>query len=165
MFIIDSGIINDYHDLIDGVMTFASKTCTLIYPKHQVECPNCILNPNTGRSSNIYKNGGPIYFTQGLCPYCRGDGLIYEEQTESISLVVYWNPKDWHKLSWTVNIPNNTIQIRSYFTDLQRLKKAEYLVIDTSLNTYSNYRYKLLGEPVPIGFRHRWLISMWTNAA
>ncbi|MDO8643935.1 MAG: hypothetical protein Q7S00_03080, partial [bacterium] len=44
-------------------------------PKLMIPCTNCRLDPMTKLSKNLYKDGGPVHFSSGRCPVCRGAGM------------------------------------------------------------------------------------------
>lgn len=146
---------------IDGV---PGKSCLLIYPATKIECPNCFLDPNTDRSTNVYKNGGPqsfINFT--ICPLCGGEGYRTNPNTESIRLRVYYNPKDFLNTGTTITAPDGTIQIIGYMTDYPKVQKSIALSVNSELNGAEIWKYKKQGEAVPWGFNQRYFVQLWSR--
>ena len=119
----------------------------------------------SNRSSNIYKIGGPIPFTQGNCPYCYGLGVITTDHTVSLNLVVLWNYKDW--IGWNgvpdhTNVPFGQAQTLSKLSTLSNIKSAKELIIDTDMSAYVKHRFERTSEPNPIGFgSDDYIVANW----
>ena len=64
-----------YNNQMDLLLASTGLTtqCVLNFGISKKEvCPNCIYDPALKKSSNKYKNGGPVPFILGkLCPYCN----------------------------------------------------------------------------------------------
>ena len=129
------------------------------------ECPNCYFDSISNRSSNTYRENGPIPFYNGNCPYCYGVGLIYTDTSLDLSMVVIWNYKDWIGFN---GIPDNTLipfgqaQTMSALSTLSSIKRSKELIIDTNLETYTNNRFERTGEPNPIGLgSDDYIVTTW----
>jgi len=129
-------------------------------------CNNCIFDPISGLSSNIYNGTGPSFFPEGgVCPVCMGNGIISNTNvtTETIYLAVIFDSKYW--INWSsksANIPDGMVQILCKAELLPKLRNASELVIDTNLSAYGNYTYERAGDPEPVGLsNHGYIISMW----
>jgi hypothetical protein len=138
-------------------LTFADTTYT--------ECPNCVYDTMSQMSSNVYKTGGPIVFTQGNCPYCRGIGTIAIDNISLIYMVVLWNYKDW--IGWQ-GIPDQSmtpfgqVQTLSKMTTLPDIKNAKEVLLDVDIAKYVQHRFQRVGEPNPIGFgTSSYIATMW----
>jgi hypothetical protein len=128
--------------------------CTLIYPHQDTECPNCIRDPRTKRSSGIYKTGGPTPFpNHTTCPYCGGEALA-TEVTEPIRLRVYWQPKDWIDIGIKIDNPDQTAMTIGYMVDLPKVEKAQCILLEKKMATVRKYKCKRKGEAAPWGFHH-----------
>lgn len=152
---------------IDSIITNMAVTCTAIYPAKRTDCINCIFNSVTGKSSNKYQSGGPIPFTSGSCPYCLGKGLIDVEPSESISLVILWEPNSWFPLpsGFDVKIQTGLVQTWSFKATYPKIKQAKEVILDTSLNTMHKHRYTREGEPWWCGLgENRYCVSMWRES-
>jgi hypothetical protein len=141
--------------------------CTIIYGDTKITfCPNCYVNPQTGRSTNRYRPGGPVSFASGkVCPYCSGLGNIEEEQTETLYLALIYDQKQWLPMGHdkTAQMGENYIQSLSKFsTTYMKLVRAKELIMDTSIEGYSRERYVRDGEPMPAGFGSSdYVVCMW----
>ena len=125
------------------------KQCTLVYPSRKIACDNCVTNNIGGSSTNSYRHGGPAPFNFGRCPLCGGNGYHEEEITDTIRLRIYWEHRDWIKVS-SVSFPDADVQIIGYLSDLPKLRRANEIIL---LNPkYGSWRTVLAGEPFPHGF-------------
>lgn len=115
---------------------------TVKYPVERITCPNCILNTITGRSSGKYKSGGPIPFSAGVCPYCKGDGYIEQRETDTFNAIVEYNIRDYSPSAPGVNIPSTRTRIIGMSDDLEKVVKGDTFSIQNNSN-----EYKKAGEP------------------
>lgn len=162
-----------FDDLLD--QSNLGKPCKLVYSSTTTICPNCIVNRNTGLSTNRYKVGGPIPFVDGeICPVCEGSGkLVGTEGFDIVTLLIDWNPKPWLNVvgnagdapDSVVRIPNGAITTRGYMTDLPKIIKADYAVMDVN-NNYMNNHFVLSGEPISPGniVKNRYFTAVWKRA-
>lgn len=121
--------------------------CLLIYPNKQEECDNCILDHATGRSSGIFKTGGPISFANfQICPRCNGDGHYSSPITSIIRLRVYWEAKSFIDIGAKIANPDGVVMLIGYMEDLPELERADKIQIQ-------EYIYTRQGEAVPHGLR------------
>lgn len=138
-------------EFIDGEL---GSTCTLIYPPAKNECDNCIYDPHTGRSSNVYKAGGPIPFTtHQTCPRCQGAGTLTVPATDSIRLRVYWEPSAWREIGVKIADPQGWCMVIGYMEDLTKFERANTVLINDELKNIRNFLCAREGEAQPWGFR------------
>lgn len=160
-----------YSQAIDMLLAKDGLTvpCTIKYQGldgNQTPCNNCLFDPISQLSANMYNNTGPAPFAEGgICPICLGQGYIKQTagSSETIYLVVIFDSKYW--INWsskTLNIPDNMIQVICGIEVLQKLRAASELIVDTSLSPYGSYIYERAGDPEPVGLGdHKYIISMW----
>lgn len=151
----------DLHEAaIDEVIRGLGVTCRLIYKGGKwTPCPNCNVNPQTGKSTNTYKGGGPISFTTGVCPYCKGVGKIADENTEDLVLGVIWDQKQFMKTF--IPVDGNYIQTVCRNTYFAELKRATQIIADISLLDYSRNIFERVGDPAFAGFRNAYVFVNW----
>lgn len=171
-FIIPSGLISTYNEGIDAIIEWGGVNVQLVFPPKQVECPNCVFNSITGRSSGQYKSGGPYLFTTGdICPYCNGEGLRFDEQTQTIKMLVYWEPKDFVKvdsafrqisIDQTLLIPNSVIQTKCHFQHLPKVEQCIEIRVHAAINPFGTWTYERFKESVPHGFKsNNYILTYW----
>lgn len=145
-----------YKTFIDELFRQGSLSlpCKLIYSVSAFnECSNCYIDPITHKSSNIYKNGGPLQFVDGqICPFCRGIGGIYTESSDNINLLVLFDYKTWINFNNKVHAPDGLIQTISKLVDYTNIKNCSKLIVDTNIQNYTESYYERNSEPEPCGF-------------
>jgi len=138
--------------------------CKLVYPEKRIVCANCVTSPMPGASKNVYRNGGPAPFSFGLCPMCGGEGYSSEETTETIKMRVYFNPKDWVKVA-NVNTENAMAQTIGFIYDMPKIARANYVILNSDQDGYKEWKFSLLREPLPHGFkRDRYFVAYWQRS-
>jgi hypothetical protein len=143
----------------------ATVPCRLIYPETKlVICPNCEINPVTGKSSGVYKTGGPKPFTKGPCPVCQGLGKKAEEVDETVYLCVIWDYKKWLPMPFPIHTPEGYVQTLSNLTLLPKIKRAKEIVLNSNIEEYVVHRFTRDGEPNPCGCcvgDETFIVTMW----
>lgn len=157
-----------YNNAIDSLLEQNALTipCRLKYSGQQnsILCHNCIFDPISKLSSNIYNGTGPNSFNEGTtCPVCAGLGMLRSDAEEIIYMAVLFDSKYW--LNWssnTVNISDGMVQSICLSSYMTKIRNANEVVFDTSLESYNNYIYQRAGDPNPIGLGdNRYIITMW----
>ena len=127
-------------ELIDGEL---GTVCKLVYPPKHTECPNCLLDPHTNRSSNVYKSGGPVSFTNGtLCPVCYGEGKQTAQQEESIRVRLYTDPTKWVAMQIKVDNPTGIAQLIGYMNDMPKFQRASYIIANSKMQQMKDWRFE-----------------------
>ena len=104
------------------------------------------------------------------CPYCGGKGYKAIEATDTVSLRMYWDRKNWVKTGSEINIPAGSVQTIAYMTDLDKIKKCKYMIplYDGIQNYEVNARYEKMGSSFPQGFNQnsvKYIVTFWTRAS
>lgn len=141
--------------MIDALLENDALTvpCTLTYGGTKyTECPNCIFDAVTSKSTNRYKSGGPVPFYQGPCPYCAGVGRIQlAPATETLYLMVVWDSKRW-LLSDHAKTAEINAQTMSKITTYDNLKRCSKLTMNTEITRYGVSDFVRVGDPEPLGW-------------
>jgi hypothetical protein len=174
--IITSGMKDLHKNMIDALLEDDALTrpCQLIYGDTKFTlCPNCLYDPKLKRSSNRYQAGGPVPFPSGqLCPYCRGIGMMPDEQTETLYMAVLWNYKDWFPMGNTSSPVGNTphfgwgkVQTMSKFdATYSKLVRTKEIIVDTDIEATTRERFVREGAPFPCGFgASNYVFTMWAK--
>jgi hypothetical protein len=153
-FTIPEELYDEHEWCVDGMIASFGNNCQLVYPPKDTQCDNCKIDPISGRSTDIYNGTGPIPFNDfSLCPKCNGSGRLLDSQTEIIKLRVYWNPKNWISIGTTIQIPDGSVQVIGYLTDLPKLERAKEIILNSDTSAIKTLRTVLQGEPQLWGFR------------
>lgn len=169
------GIITDefkqtFADMINAMLAEDGVTvpCQLIYPNTLwVKCPNCVINPVTGKSSGVYNGTGPIPFTKAPCPVCYGEGKKPDENTETIYMAIIWNYRKWLPTAIPIPTPEGYIQSICHINLLPKLKRADSIIVNTNISEHVKHRFIREGEPNPAGDcfqKDVFITTMWKRA-
>jgi hypothetical protein len=160
-----------YNDAIDSLLANPGLTmpCKLLYSSENNlnVCSNCIFDPITKLSSNIYNGSGPKPFSDAtICPVCMGGGSTRIESFEIIYMAVLFDSRYW--LDWEskdVNVAQGQVQTICLSSLLPKIRNAKSVIFDTSLEKYRDTVYQRAGDPKPVGFGNsRYIFTMWENS-
>jgi hypothetical protein len=157
-----------FNNAIDALLEDTALTipCTLIFENTKLnDCPNCIYDPITRRSSSLYEAGGPIPFVDGqICPYCNGVGSLSFSSEETVYLGII-KPVFFgmDKLSLEdVNFVDGMIQSLCSIDLYAKLKNASVIIVDNNLLNLTNSKYIRYRDPIPVGFgNNSYIITTW----
>lgn len=65
-----------YQPNISAIKHQLGRPVKVVWRENSMGCPNCYYDGVNKKSSNRFREAGPIPFTKGTCPYCKGDGII-----------------------------------------------------------------------------------------
>jgi hypothetical protein len=169
--IISNDLKNVYNNAIDALLENGALTvpCRLRYSGQQNQnfCNNCIYDPISKLSANIYNGSGPNPFPEGgVCPVCLGNGISDTETVQGSTIVylaVIFDSKYFLNISNKVlNIPNGTIQTICSINLISQLRNAQDMFVDTNIENYGSYLYERDTDPEPVGFgSNRYIITLW----
>jgi hypothetical protein len=171
---IDQELLQTAVDAFDDMIDTFGKNCKLIYKSKETICPNCIVDPKTGRSTGRPKPNPIIPFTVGTtCPICDGRGkLVGTEGYSIVKMSINWNPREWITM-WPqaanadsiVRLAGGVATSRGYITDLPKILRADSVVLDID-NNFMNNHFVLSGEPISPGniVKNRYFTALWKRA-
>lgn len=160
-----------FNDMISALLepTALTVPCRLVYENTKLEqCPNCLYDSLTNRSSGRYKLGGPLSFVTGqICPYCSGAGKLSYSQDIDIYLGIikpaffgFVNSLDLE----SVNFVDGKIQSLCSIEYYAQIKNASYIIIDTNISNLTINKYIRYKDPVPMGFGgNDFMVTTWQN--
>lgn len=152
-----------FNNMIDALLETTALTvpCRLSFGvTKNTACANCILDTITKISSNRYKPGGPVPFSNSVCPMCGGAGFIPVETTESFNMAVIWQRSKFIDVG--IKVPTLGVQTVSHITRFPSLSKCKDIFFDTNIEAIAGFTYQRVGAPMPIGFGDsRYCITIW----
>jgi hypothetical protein len=166
--IITSEFKQTFDDAINALLLESALTipCTLVFENTKLnDCPNCIYDSISRRSSNQYEIGGPIPFVNGqICPYCNGVGSLSFNSEEVVHLGII-KPVFFgiDKLNLQdINFVDGKIQSLCSVDLYEKLKNASVIIVDNNLLNLANNRYIRYRDPIPVGFgNNSFIITTW----
>jgi len=130
------------------------------------ECPNCIIDTITGRSTNQYNGTGSSSFPNGsICPQCGGAGLIPVDTTETLNLVVLyqWSKSKWIQVGDASVMANSEVQTISKLSSYSIMRECKEAVFDTNVEQLAREKYRRVGRPFKVGYGDTsYVITMWS---
>lgn len=132
------------------------------------ECTNCYYDGNTDKSSNVYKPGGVIPFTNGVCPVCLGVGGQTTPVTEIIKMSVNFDPKtfyDFKPLRNNFRIGDGLMQTRGFLHDLPKVQNCQYIMGPINIEGYVEQKFELISEPTDISniVQVKFFVATWSK--
>jgi len=82
------------------------------------------------------------------------------ENTENITLRVYWDQKDFRKYG-NVDIPDGSVMAIGRYSDLGKIRKADFLLIQTAKTGHVQWKFEKMAEPTVHGLNNDYLMSYW----
>ena len=124
------------------------------------EVSNSFDNVPTNQSINAHRRRPSDDFK-------RGNKTFKEVETfETIRLKVYWDSKDWVKVGGNIVTGDTAIQTIFFASDLDKIQRAKYLIVNNAIKDQKEFRFTKAGEPFPMGLRqYRYFGCFWKRAA
>jgi hypothetical protein len=170
-----TGIITAVHkqtfkDMINALLEDTALTvpCKLVFENTKLQdCPNCIYDSISRKSSNRYNTGGPIPFIDGqICPYCVGVGSLSFSNEEELYLGII-KPAFFGMAPLeleSVNFVDGKIQSLCSIQYYAKIKNASHVIIDTNITDLSLNKYIRYRDPIPMGFGdNSFIVTTWQS--
>ena len=159
-----------FKDAISALLENTALTvpCKIYFENTKLQdCPNCLYDPISQRSSNQYQSGGPIPFVDGqICPYCIGNGNLTFSAEETVYLGIIkpvFFGMDKLELN-SVNFIDGMIQSLCSIDLYSKLKNASYIIVDTNILDITNTKFIRHRDPIPVGYGdNSFIITTWQN--
>ena len=150
-------------DAIDDLIDQLGKQCRLVYTAF-IPC-DCVDGGNHGLG------GGPIPIDNTLgCPFCRDTpGKKAVEITEDIILLCNWDVKYFKsipEIRILLEQGETIVQTKGYLTDMHKIMRAEYIIIQVPLMGLIKYKFKRISEPCDTNniVQERYFKCFWKRA-
>ena len=152
---IPSDVFSKYEEFADAMIADFGVACKLVYIEQVQEITESVPRAKQRRTMDIQDRNDPAGFARG------SDTYKTVENTENITLRVYWNKKDWVKIG-DLNLPDGAIQTIGYLTDLTKINKAASLIVNSDNDGYREFRFVKAAEPTPWGLqKDRYCVCHW----
>ncbi len=160
---IEDSLIRIYQSRIDALINQLGKNIYLEFDPIRDPCPNCEFDTRRGRSTNVYKIGGPRPFARGRkCPYCKGRGFTETAVNKCIKCLIKWSPKEVKNFGIAVTRRKGIVRLKAFLTDADDLRKAKTMLVNHDIVDRMKLRMRLIRGPTPAGLREdRYCISFW----
>jgi len=160
---ISDSLISIYQSRINALINQLGKNVYLEFNPVSEECPNCEYDTIRGRSTGIYKVGGPRPFDRGRqCPYCKGRGFIETAVNKCIKCLIKWNPQDAQNFGLSVSKEKAVVRLKTYLDYAHDLSRAKTVIVNHDIVDKMHLRVKRIKGPIPVGLREdKYCISFW----
>ena len=160
---IPNSVFTKYNEFADAMIDNFGVVCTLVYPPKRETVSGRPSSSLGRRSSSIYRSGGPQSHSSD---FPLGDAQYkLTEVTASITLRVYWNPKEWVSVGFQAQNPENTIQVIGYLSDYTNVKKATKLIVHDQIKGHGPLDFEKESEYYPFGFKqNRYFAMFWKRS-
>ncbi len=156
-----------HKNMIDAILEDEALTVesTLIYSDTKfTECSNCIISIS-GKSSGKYKAGGPLPFSNGVCPYCNGVGRTSGQSTEPLFLLAIWDSKKWILNDPAIKVAEIKVQTMSKMITYPQITRCTRIKFDTKIEGFGIGEFTRIANPSQLGWGDsNWIITSWKNA-
>lgn len=156
-FEIPSEVLSKYTEAADAMLSTSGfgTPCKIIYVD-KISTTETNLSGFRNRNS-MHPSGGGGSFSRG------GQSYKTVEVSESITLRVYWDQKDFKKFG-NVQVPDGAIMTIGKYSDLGKIQKATALVIDSERTNHAEWRFEKKSEPTIHGLTQNYFMCVWTRA-
>jgi len=155
---IPESVFDKYFDVVDSTFDIFGVTCQLVMVESVEVDSSAASNVPVNNSINAHKKKQK-QFNKG------GKTVTQQEVLQDIKLKVYWDQKDFTKVSNNMVVPSNSIQTIFFATDLIDISKAKALIVHKGIKDVTEMRFVRAGEPFPMGLRQeRYFGCFWERA-
>lgn len=141
LFEVDDATLATAQDGFDDALDFFAKSCVLVYA------------------------GGAPAPSQN--PWAGG-GDSPSAHTDTVNLSISWEERDyWVRLPSGTKAPEGAIQTKGYMTDVDKVIRASYLLVEDPLGRGLRQKFERAGDPVDPSniIQNRYFVCNWRRVA
>lgn len=154
--ILSPQLLDLYDDAIRGLINSLKKTCVVYLPIEVWQDCNC--------TDSIFNNS-PNPFLKGKlttsCSNCGGNQKIESINAVDVNLCIIYNYQAFEKLTGVTIVPKGDAQTLCELAELQIIKTSRYIIFEANQQGVKTRKFKLSGEPTPMGFRNNFYLATW----
>lgn len=164
-----SGALSSWSQMIDDVRSNCERPCRIYYPvtRYEDSASNSSANTTVGnKPGSVTSRGVPgAPWSHGSNPHIGPtpgtDSKRPVRTTSTINLCVFYNEKDWYKMSAPIANAEGMAQTLCARDQLMPLLQADYIVFDTDIEEEYQQRYERVSGPQICGFNSEYATVMW----
>jgi len=137
--------------------------CFTVVTSTEQECNNCYYSHADHASSGKYKPGGPKPFQYGLCPVCKGTGIISTTSTKTIQGDIVWKGRASAVAKENLlifDVPGeedmNIVRIKVALCHRDLISAADYFIVD-------GYKCVLMKPPAEAGIKYKSSLTFYAK--
>jgi hypothetical protein len=156
MVTIPSGVFSKYAEFADAMLASSGfgVSCKLVYTE-KIEVINQVVPAIKQRKVMNIQDTSPD------SGFRRSDTSFKTvENTENITLRVYWDKKDFKKFG-NIEVPDGSIMTIGAYSNLQKINRAKALLINTDKTGNVEWRFVKTSEPTLHGLDNNYFMCFW----
>lgn len=167
--LITEDIKKTYQTYIRSIKHQLGKDVTVYWDEGEVLCPNCYYDGINQCSTGRYKTGGPVPFSNNLCPVCKNKGRTINYGSMVIKASIYYpNLYEHDRQSIKFNVFDySSVSISCLLEDcyIKTGKYANMLVWDVVDHVvFDNVTWLLDGRPIYDGLGEKFVVEVKLKA-
>lgn len=156
MVTIPSVLFTKYKEFADAMLASSGfgVSCKLVYTEKIQVIDETVPNLKQRKVMNLQNTSANSGFKRGEVSFKT------VENTENITLRVYWDKKDFKKFG-NVEVPDGSVMTIGEYADLTKINRANALLINTDKTGNVEWRFTKTSEPTLHGFSNDYFMCFW----
>jgi len=160
MVTIPSGIFTKYTEFADAMLASSGfgASCKLVYTEKIQVIDQTVPNLKQRKVMNLQNTSANSGFKRGETSFKT------VENTEDITLRVYWDKKDFKKFG-NIEVPDGSVMTIGSYADLAKINRANALLINTDKTGNVEWRFTRASEPTLHGLSNNYFMCFWGRSS
>jgi hypothetical protein len=159
MVTIPSGVFTKYAEFADAMLASSGFgiSCKLIYTEKIQTIDQTVPNIKQRKLMNLQDTSPDSGFRRGTTSFKT------VENTEDITLRVYWDKKDFKKFG-NIEVPDGSVMTIGAYADLTKINRAKALIINTDRTGNVEWKFVRSSEPTLHGLDNNYFMCFWSRS-
>jgi hypothetical protein len=159
MVIIPSGVFTKYAEFADAMLASSGfgVSCKLVYTEKIQTIDQTVPEIKQRKLMNLQDTSPDSGFKRGTTSFKT------IENTEDITLRVYWDKKDFKKFG-NIEVPDGSVMTIGAYSDLIKINRAKALLINTDKTGNTEWRFTKSSEPTLHGLDNNYFMCFWSRS-
>jgi hypothetical protein len=159
MVIIPSGVFTKYAEFADAMLASSGfgVSCKLVYTEKIQTIDQTVPEIKQRKLMNLQDTSPDSGFKRGTTSFKT------IENTEDITLRVYWDKKDFKKFG-NIEVPDGSVMTIGAYSDLIKINRAKALLINTDKTGNTEWRFTKSSEPTLHGLDNHYFMCFWSRS-
>ena len=147
-----SRIVPIYQGIIDDVINSLGKPVLLVYEDSVSSVADDFQD-----KVNDFETRKPSFKADSI-----SDQPAISINSEILKCLISHDPKDFKTFDINIKQGTDIVRLKTFLTDSVKLNRCKYIVPNYDSTAITNYKYRLLRQPVPRGLQvDRYAVSYW----
>jgi len=159
MVTIPSGVFSKYAEFADAMLASSGFgiSCKLVYTEKIQTINQTVPNLKQRKVMNLQNISPDAGFKRGTTSFKT------VENTENITLRVYWDKKDFKKFG-NIEVPDGSVMTIGNYSDLTKINRAKALLINTDKTGNVEWKFTKSSEPTLHGLDNDYFMCFWSRS-